>query len=335
MNCQSESIIQQQSETLETDPIPLHITPLQKIKYDEPVYHSSQTKRPILHFDDQSLNNLENNDIEQTFNSIYTHDFSKLSKSLISKMNNQNLNLNSSNNSNTLNINKSVQQEKYDSIKNYCLKKNDPDSYPLISYENFLLVDCLLERNEPEFEPYKNFLLNKSVSIELISKFCTLLMNRFIFYRQNKTLNKYPKVVYQIIFDINNVYNYLSPDIVADAKQSNMFLTLINYENKWNVLAINQNNNFCNYFMFNKNMDKEIILSLMNTITQTIYPHNNFTFNVSDYSGFSQNNQVILPFIIMEFFSRYKSNLPNDDEDYYYQTILILSEIMTCKLITK
>ena len=134
---------------------------------------------------------------------------------------------------------------------------------------------------------------------------------------------------------MNNIYNYLSPDIVADAKQSNMFISLVNFENVWNVLVVYQNSNLCNYFMFNKNMDKEIISTIMITITQSIYPYNKFTFSVSDYSGFSDSNQVILPFIIMDFFSRYKDNLPIDDEDYYYQTILILSEILTNKLITK
>ena len=111
-------------------------------------------------------------------------------------------NNNSKTNLNILNLNKSIQQEKYDSIKNYCLKKNDPDNYPLISYENFLLIDGLFENNSPEYLPCKNFLLNKTVSIELFSKFCTLLMNRFLLSKQNKSLNKYPKVVYQIIFDV-------------------------------------------------------------------------------------------------------------------------------------
>ena len=331
MNAQNVSDIQQQSETLESDLVPHQIKNLQKISNNEFLYHSSQTKRPMLNLNEESLKNLESNIPEQSFTSIYTYDFSKISNNLLSKSKI----LNSQNNLNTLNINRSAQQEKYDSIKNYCLKKNDPDNYPLISYENFLLIDGLIEKTEPEFEPYKNFLLNKSVSLELISKFCTLLMNRFAFYRQNKNLNKYPKIVYQIIFDIKNIYNYLSPDIVADAKQSKIFLTLIYYGNMWSILAVNQNNNFCNYFMFNENMDKEIILSLMNTITRAIYPHNNFQYNVSDYSGFSPNSKVILPFIIMEFFSRYKSNFPIDDEDCYYQTILILSEIMTSNLITK
>jgi hypothetical protein len=193
------------------------------------------------------------------------------------------------------------------------------------------MIDSLCEKSTSEYEPYKNFLFNKSASIELFSKFCTLLMNRQILSK----LKKYPKVVYQIIFDVNNIYNYLSPDIVADAKQSNMFISLVNFENVWNVLVIYQNSNLCNYFMFNKNMDKEIISTIMTTITQAIYPYNKFTFSASDYSGFSDSNQVILPFIILDFFSRYKDNLPIDDEDYYYQTILILSEILTNKLITK
>ena len=56
---------------------------------------------------------------------------------------------------------------------------------------------------------------------------------------------------------------------------------------------------------------------------------------MSDYSRFSSGNKTVLPFIILDFYSRYKNNLPIDDEDYYYQTILILSEIMTNNLITK
>ena len=72
---------------------------------------------------------------------------------------------------------------------------------------------------------------------------------------------------------------------MADAKQSNMFMTLNNYEKKWNIFDVNQNNIYCNYFMFNKNIDKEIILTLMNTICQNIYPNNKFHFTVSDYSG--------------------------------------------------
>ena len=318
MNFESQSNNQQQFETFPSNTGSNKITPIAKVPNYEPIFHSSQTKRPVVHFEDISPNILELNNTQNE------------KQSFVSMSNN-----NSKTNLNILNLNKSIQQEKYDSIKNYCLKKNDPDNYPLISYENFLLIDGLFENNSPEYLPCKNLLLNKTVSIELFSKFCTLLMNRFLLSKQNKSLNKYPKVVYQIIFDVNNIYNYLSPDIVADAKQSNMFMTLIIYQNKWNVLAINQNSNYCNYFMFNKNMDKEIILTLMNTISQTIYPNNQFQFTVSDYSGYSDNNQIILPFIIMDFLSRYKINIPIDDEDFYYQTILILSEIMTNSLITK
>ena len=327
MNFENQSNIQQQSETFSSNINSEKITPISKFSNYEPIFHSSQIKRPIIHFEDISpnildLDNTQNN--KQSFNSMNSNYLNSINNSI-----------NSKSNLNILNINKSIQQEKYDSIKNYCLKKNDPDNYPLISYENFLLIDGLFENNSPEYIPYKNLLLNKTVSIELFSKFCTLLMNRFLLSKQNKSLNKYPKVVFQIIFDINNIYNYLSPDIVADAKQSNMFISLIFYEKKWNVLAVNQNSNYCNYFMLNKNMDKEIILTLMNTISQNIYPNNKFQFTVSDYSGYNDNNQIILPFIIMDFLSRYKSNIPIDDEDFYYQTILILSEIMTNNLITK
>ena len=297
---EKESI--KEKENNDSNMSPSQVTPASKNVIYEPMYHTSQTKRPMITFTDVSPYNLNIQNIQD---------------------------------SNVLSLNISKQQEKYDSIKKYCNQKNDPDSYPLISYENFLLIDGLCDKNIGEFEDYKNFLLNKNASIELYSKFCTLLMNRFILSKQNNSLNKYPKVVYQIIFDVTNIYNYLSSDIVSDAKQSNMFMGLINYQNKWNILAINQNNDFCNYFMFNKNMDKEILLTLMKTITQTIFPYHNFNFSVSDYSDLNESNKTILPFIIMDFFSRYKSNLPIDDEDYYYQTILILSEIMTNNLITK
>ena len=329
MSEENRSNIEEQSKMAPPNTSQNNSNPLINGDVSEPSFHSSQIKRPQIHFNDPSQIILDENNsqiINQTFNT-YAYNFSKLANNF--------QNANSSNNSDFLNLNKSEQQEKYDVIKNYCIKKNDPDNYPLISYENFLLIDSLGERNIPECERYKNFLLNKNASIELFSKFCTLLMNRYIISRQNSSINKYPRVVYQIIFDINNINIYLSPDIVADAKQSNMFMALINYENMWNVLAMNQSNNFSNYFMFNKNTNKKLILNLMNHVAQTIYPNNKFEFTVSDYSGFSNNSQIILPFIILDFYSRYKSNLPIDEEDYYYQTILILSEIMTCKLITK
>ena len=323
---------QLQSETFPTD---LSQSPKNHFSKDhafERFNHSSQIKRPKINFDENDPNsNLFDvnicQGINQSFNTINNYSLTQISKNVF---NNENNILNNDNN-NILNYKKSLQQEKYDYIKNYCLKKNDPDSYPLISYENYLMIDSLCEKSTSEYEPYKNFLFNKSASIELFSKFCTLLMNRQILSK----LKKYPKVVYQIIFDVNNIYNYLSPDIVADAKQSNMFISLVNFENVWNVLVVYQNSNLCNYYMFNKNMDKEIISTIMTTITQAIYPYNKFTFSASDYSGFSDSNQVILPFIIMDFFSRYKNNLPIDDEDFYYQTILILSEILNNKLITK
>ena len=335
MNYSNQSNTQQQSEILPSENSFKQITPLGKLPSYEPIFHSSQIKRPTIKFVDINKNIFENdnnsNDLNQSFNYINTYKLSKITENTILSKN-KNIN---PNNLNLFNINKSVQQEKYDLIKNYCSTKNDPDSYPLISYENFLLIDGLREKNTPEYEPYKNFLLNKNASIELYSKFCTLLMNRYILSKQNKSINKYPKIVYQIIFDVNNIYNFLAPDIVADAKQSNIFIALVNYENMWNVLAINQNNNYCNYFMLNKNMDKDIILSLMNTIKNVIYPYHSFKYSVSDYSGFNDNNKIILPFIILDFFSRNKTLLPIDDEDYYYQTILILSEIMTSNLITK
>ena len=214
-------------------------------------------------------------------------------------------------------------------------KKNDPDNYPLISYENFLLIDSLCEKNSSSNESYRNFLLNKNASIELYSKFCTLLMNRYIISKQNSSLNKYPKVVYQIIFDINNVYNYLSKDIVGDAKESNLFMVLVNYQNMFDVAVFNKSNNTGIYFLINRNIKRSIILGLMETINKVVYPEHKFEINISDYSGFSTGNKVILPFIILDFYSRYKNNLPIDDEDYYYQTILILSEILTNNLITK
>lgn len=334
MNAQYQLNIQQLSETL---PSELSKTPIITYPKSEPQYHSSQIKRPVIHFDgvDQNIFEINNvKDLNQSFNSINCNN-SKISINMFTKDQKSICAINDNLNINALNIKKSIQQEKYDIIKNYCLKKNDSDNYPLISYDNFLLIDGLSEKNTPEFEHYKNFLFNKNASIEIYSKFFTLLLNRYIISKNNNNITKYPKVVYQVIFDVNNIYNFLSPDIVADAKQSNMFVALVNYQKKWNVLIVNPNNNYSNYFLFNKYMDKEIVLSLMNTITQAIYPYHNFKYTVSDYSGFNSKNQMILPFIIMEFYSRYKSILPTDDEDFYYQTILILSEIMTNNLITK
>ena len=315
---------------------------INQFQTNEPSYHSSQIKRPIIHFGINDQNILDINkipNVNQSFNSINEINFSQNSKN-----NNTNTNINNNINpfknndnsgSNLAFYNKSIQQEKYDSIKVFCSKKNDQDNYPLISYENFLLIDSLCEKNSSSNESYQNFLLNKNASIELYSKFCTLLMNRYIISKQNSSLNKYPKVVYQIIFDINNVYNYLSKDIVEDAKESNLFMVLVNYQNMFDVAVFNKSNNTGIYFLINRNIKRSIILGLMDTINKVVYPEQKFEINISDYSGFSNGNKVVLPFIILDFYSRYKNNLPIDDEDYYYQTILILSEIMTNNLITK
>ena len=315
---------------------------INQFQTNEPSYHSSQIKRPIIHFGINDQNILDINkipNVNQSFNSINEINFSQNSKN-----NNTNTNINNNINpfknndnsgSNLAFYNKSIQQEKYDSIKVFCSKKNDQDNYPLISYENFLLIDSLCEKNSSSNESYQNFLLNKNASIELYSKFCTLLMNRYIISKQNSSLNKYPKVVYQIIFDINNVYNYLSKDIVEDAKESNLFMVLVNYQNMFDVAVFNKSNNTGIYFLINRNIKRSIILGLMETINKVVYPEQKFEINISDYSGFSNGNKVVLPFIILDFYSRYKNNLPIDDEDYYYQTILILSEIMTNNLITK
>ena len=315
---------------------------INQFQTNEPSYHSSQIKRPIIHFGINNQNILDINkipNVNQSFNSINEINFSQNSKN-----NNTNTNINNNINpfknndnsgSNLAFYNKSIQQEKYDSIKVFCSKKNDQDNYPLISYENFLLIDSLCEKNSSSNESYQNFLLNKNASIELYSKFCTLLMNRYIISKQNSSLNKYPKVVYQIIFDINNVYNYLSKDIVEDAKESNLFIVLVNYQNMFDVAVFNKSNNTGIYFLINRNIKRSIILGLMETINKVVYPEQKFEINISDYSGFSTGNKVVLPFIILDFYSRYKNNLPIDDEDYYYQTILILSEIMTNNLITK
>ena len=306
---------------------------------NEPSFHSSQAKRPIIHFGNNSLNILDINNIpkaNQSINFINKVNISKNTTNNDSITNNINISNNNNNMSNNIAFfNKSIQQEKYDAIKNFCIKKNDPDNYPLISYQNFLLIDSLCEKNSSTDEPYKNFLLNINATIELFSKFCTLLMNRYIISCQNGAINKYPKVVYQVVFDIDNIYNYLSNDIVNDAKDSNLFIILIQYQNMWNVAVFNQNNNSGIYFLFNKNIKKDIILNLMNIINKVVYSNQKFEFTFSDYSGFSAGNRTILPFIILDFYSRYKNNLPIDDEDYYYQTILILSEILTNNLITK
>ena len=307
-----------------------------------PSFYSSQTKKPIIHFGNINPNLLNINcipKINQSFNIMNEFNISQNTKNNDSDINtniNPNQNQSENSKSNLAFHNKSIQQEKYDAIKIFCTKKNDSNNYPLISYENFLLIDNLCDQNSTTNEIYTNFLLNKNASIELYSKFCTLLINRYIFSRQNNpSINKYPKVVYQIIFDIDNIYNFLSKDIVADAKESNMFMLLVFSQNMWNVAIFNNKNKTGVYFMLNKSIKREKIFELMNIINKEVYPEKEFKFSVSDYSGFSNGNKTVLPFIILDFYSRYNNNLPHDDEDYYYQTILILSEILTNNLITK
>ena len=325
--------------------IPLSESNSNKINQNEssnPSFHSTQTKKPIIHFGNINPNFLNINNIpkiNQSFNIMNEFNISQNQKNKDSNIN-TNINSNQDKSENSKNnlafYNKSIQQEKYDSIKIFCTKKNDPNNYPLISYENFLLIDSLSDQNSSVNESYTNFLYNKNASIELYSKFCTLLMNRFIFSKQNNSsINKYPKVVYQIIFDIDNIYNFLSQDIVADAKESNMFMLLVFSQNMWNVAIFNNKNKTGVYFMLNKSIKRERIFELMNIINKEVYPEKEFKFSVSDYSGFSNGNKTVLPFIILDFYSRYNNNLPHDDEDYYYQTILILSEILTNNLITK
>ena len=107
-------------------------------KLNQPSFYSSQAKRPMIHFGNIDPNNLDinnNPNMNQSFNIMNSNNIS----------NNSNNNDNSG--TNLAFYNKSVQQEKYDSIKIFCSKKNDPDNYPLISYENFLLIDGLCEKN--------------------------------------------------------------------------------------------------------------------------------------------------------------------------------------------
>ena len=111
---------------------------------NEPSFHSSQTKKPIIHFGINYQNTFDisnNQNIYQSYNACNENNISKKSKNNDSNTLNTN-NLNNNNLGNNLAFyNKSIQQEKYDSMKIFCVKKNDQDNYPLISYENFFLID--------------------------------------------------------------------------------------------------------------------------------------------------------------------------------------------------
>ena len=162
-----------QSDTM---PSELNQNPFNMNKNNEAFYHSSKNKRPVLHFNvfEQKKSYICNTQDLSQHQSMNT---STISQNLFENRKNCIAN---NNELNLFNRNKSLQQEKYDAIKMYCSKKNDSDSYPLISYENFLLIDSLCEKNIPELEKYKNFLFNKEASIEIYVKFCTLLMTRYI-----------------------------------------------------------------------------------------------------------------------------------------------------------
>lgn len=103
---------------------------INQFQTNEPSYHSSQIKRPIIHFGINNQNILDINkipNVNQSFNSINEINFSQNSKN-----NNTNTNINNNINpfknndnsgSNLAFYNKSIQQEKYDSIKVFCSKK--------------------------------------------------------------------------------------------------------------------------------------------------------------------------------------------------------------------
>ena len=237
--------------------------------------------------------------------------------------------------SHTNHLNDSTQQEKYLAIKQYCARKNDAENYPLISYQNFLLIDKLKQSNDLKDLTYKNFLLGISAEKELYSSFITLLMNRNINCSNEEKNKIYSKITYQIFFGTKNVYNFMEPDVVFLSFKSKLFLCLIYDENKiWNLMFINSKMNECNFYLFNKNLEKDIVNCMMFNISQFLYPQNIFKFNIVNYSNLSKNIETVLPFVLMEFISRNRVDFPSNDEDIYYQKILILSEIINKKLLT-
>ena len=234
-------------------------------------------------------------------------------------------------------INKSVcfmQQNQYDQIKKYCMKKQDCLNYPLISYENFLQIENILE-NQNLNQSYTNFLLNGKISFEFYNKFITLLMNRYVLQQ----IKLYPRVTFHLIFDINNIENYLSEDTINIANNSNMLLVLVKTNNNaenWNVVCVVPNKEICNFYLLDNNLwDKNIIGNIMINICRIVYGEKKFNFNVNDLTGISNKTKDIMALIILEFLSRNRVDFPIDDEDIYYQTILIFSEILNNTLITK
>lgn len=330
------------------------------------LYNSSEIKRSsmdfskFINFNQNHINdNYLKNNFQETFNSqniiqtkdnsitFNTNNESPYKNELMDKINispypksavinRQKLSLFANNNNNA---NNQQNEEKYHRIKNYCSNKNDPDNYPLISYDSFLLINQILTNNYQQNENYLNFLLNKSISIDLFSKFISLLLTR-----ENSFSNKsniYPKITYQIIFDINNINNFLRSDIVTMANISQIFICiLITSDHSYkNIIYINKKIEQCFFFVLDENLKNEKICEIMFNIYGLVFPcadkNSEMNFNITDFSGFKENAKNVLPLIVVEFLSRNKNNFPTDDEDFYYQTILIMAEILEGKLITK
>ena len=283
------------------------------------ITNTSPTRRPHLNFEKIPIVDYSNTLSTQNSN--------------FKNFNSNNMNLSS----NSFVMNKSIsfmQQNKYDQIKKYCMKKQDCLSYPLISYENFLQLENILE-NQNLNQSYTNFLLNGKISIEFYNKFITLLMNRYVLQQ----IKLYPRVTFQLIFDIENIKNYLSEDTINIANNSNMLIILVKTNNNaenWNVICIVPNKEICNFYLLDNNLfDKNIIGNIMINICKIVYGEKKFNFNVNDLTGISNRTKDIMSLIIIEFLSRNRIDFPFDDEDIYYQTILIFSEILNNNLITK
>ena len=106
MNLESQSNIQHQSETVSSNISSKKKAPIPTVPNYEPKFHYSQVKGPIVHLDGKSPDILDFNnsqDIKQSYNPK-GNNTSKIKL-------------------NILNLNKSIQQEKYDFIKKFCFKK--------------------------------------------------------------------------------------------------------------------------------------------------------------------------------------------------------------------
>ena len=112
--------------------IPLSESNSNKINQNEssnPSFHSTQTKKPIIHFGNINPNFLNINNIpkiNQSFNIMNEFNISQNQKNKDSNINtniNSNQDKSENSKSNLAFYNKSIQQEKYDSIKIFCTKK--------------------------------------------------------------------------------------------------------------------------------------------------------------------------------------------------------------------